>query len=50
MSITFTTHFVALLSMLSHPENYLENRIYKVLRSEEELISKLNFPEITMKR
>jgi len=49
MSITFSTHFVALLSMMLNPGKYSENRIYKIGRVEEELVAKLNFPDISAK-
>ena len=49
MSITFTTHFVALLSMILDPQRFSDKRIYRISRLEEELIARLNFPDISDK-
>jgi adenosylhomocysteinase len=49
MSITFTNHFIALLSMLQNPEFYRDKKVYKLNRRQEELIARLNFPELSNK-
>ncbi|MFA5936619.1 MAG: adenosylhomocysteinase [Candidatus Paceibacterota bacterium] len=46
MSITFTNHVLGILEILKHSKKYKKGQIYRLPRTVDEEVAKLNFPEL----